>query len=462
MNDVFRPILRLGFASCILLAIFTLFPSACFAQNDDDGRERRNWDPVEFMKRLDRDGDGQLNTEEMGGRSGRFISELGFDVSRPVVIDRVIKKIDSDKKAEAAQERRKGYEATRTIPGFGDEVIDIPGIPGFGMETANGSSATGNVSGNFDEETENTIKAIMERYDDDEDGFLAGDETRRVGRWVGSFEECDTDKDGKLGPAELGEGIKKQMQRRRSGEESQSANDESRNGNEDRGRGRGSERERGQSSSSESAAENAPKNPAPSSSTRSMDGRMSAYVDGVFQKYDKNSDNQLDKDELATVKVQFKDTDGDGIISRDEATNFVAGAQKSGGSVSPAYIEGQRESRNRRSSQSSNNERSNEENANKENPNEESANEENANIVPGDVVMSGKTAYGGDSLSRQTDGDRRDGASDKFMKLDGNNDGQLQMNEFSNGKEWSDDLYKDFVGADGNGDGVITPGEFDR
>lgn len=169
---------------------------------------------------------------------------------------------------------------------------------------------------------------------------------------------------------------------------------------------------------------------------------MTAYVDGVFQKYDKNGNNQLDKDELTTIRVQFKDTNGDGIISREEATDYVTSARSSSGSVSPAYVAGQRGSRSRQDSGG--------------------AGSENGNVTPGDVVMSGKTPYDSKSGSNQTGKDGEHRPSEKFLKLDTNQDGQLQMNEFSSGKEWSDELYDEFVAADANNDGVITADEFDR
>ena len=424
----------------LFASVAIAIPSFCLAQ--DDNNNRRGFDPVDFLKRLDRDGDGQLSTDEMGGRSGRFIAELGFDVSRPIVIDRVIKKIAADKEAEAANERRKGYEATRTIPGFGDEVVDLPEIPGFGLESESGPSGIASVTGNFDEETQNTIKAIMERYDEDKDGLLAGEETRRVGRWVGSVEESDLDKDGKLSPVELAEGFKKQMQRRRSGEDSQTAGDESRNGNSDRGRGRGFSRGQDRSSNSQTSSASPSTSFTPSSSStssRSLEGRMTEYADAMIKKYDKNGDNQLDKEERASVNVKFKDTDGDGNVSREEINEFVASAQKSSGSVSPAYVAGQR---NRRDANG--------------------AGDVIANVTPGDVVMSGKTPYDPKTATSQTENGRPKGASEKFLKLDANKDGQLQMNEFSSGNEWSDELYDEFVAADVNNDGVITAEEFDR
>jgi Ca2+-binding EF-hand superfamily protein len=427
----------------VLLALCLALSATVSAQDDggdnggDRGGGRRNWDPAEFLKRLDRNGDGQLSTEEMGGRSGRFIEQLGFDPSRPVAIDRVVRKIADDRKAEAAKERRKEIEANRIIPGFGDEEIELPVVPGFGEDAAQARSQADNVTGKFDEATEQTVKSIMDRYDENKDGFLAGDETRRIGRWIGGVEEADTDQDGKLSPVELGEGFRKQMQRRQSGENAGSG--DSAGSNRGRSRDWGSFRSPSADSSRNSSPRASAATPA---TTRTLDGRMTAYVDGVFQKYDKNNDQQLDKDELTTVKVQFKDTDGNGSISREEAMDFVSSAQKTGGSVSPAYAAGKSASRESRGSQA--------------------RDDDNAGSVRRDAVLSGRTTATSGQRSTPEDDLRQNGASSKFIELDRNHDGQLQMNEFADGKPWSDALFGEFEKADTNQDGVVSLEEFDN
>ncbi len=46
------------------------------------------------------------------------------------------------------------------------------------------------------------------------------------------------------------------------------------------------------------------------------------------------------------------------------------------------------------------------------------------------------------------------------MKLDTNQDGQLQLAEYAAGQKFSHELYEEFLAADVNQDGVITSNEF--
>jgi len=48
---------------------------------------------------------------------------------------------------------------------------------------------------------------------------------------------------------------------------------------------------------------------------------------GCFKKYDANSDGKLDQEELAATSAlkKAKDTDGDGMISKQEAIALISG-----------------------------------------------------------------------------------------------------------------------------------------
>ncbi len=310
----------------LVVTWLALIPATGLAQ-DDGGRggdrgdraERGQWDPEAFLRRLDRDGNGYLDQNEMGGRSGRFIQNLGFDPSRPVAVTQVIKKIQSDRNEEARQARRQEIEAGRKVPRFGEEV-DLPPVASFGELSSSG--APGSIGDQFDEETRQIVEAYMQRYDENQDGFLAGGETRRVGRLIGGISEADTDKDGRLNAQELAEGYQRQQKQRLSDTGESSSDNRSGRGRPDR--------------SPPSSAGNGFATRPVVVNDRSLDDRVSSYVDGVFKKYDTDGNNSLSEEERAKLRVPFKDTDGDGNISREEAMGYVGGAQQSAGSVSPA------------------------------------------------------------------------------------------------------------------------------
>jgi EF hand len=445
-------ILDSGLAIALLTAGL-LFATSVAAQEergggrDRDEGERRQWDPSEFLKRIDRNSDGVLDVDEMSGRSSRFIERLGFDVSAPVRVDSVLQKIAGDRKEAEDNERMKAYENDPNYRGFTAEGIDQSMAPGFdaegedkamapGFDAAPGASSVsaGNTE-KFDENTQRTITAIMERYDSNGDGVLTeltDDERRRIERWIGAMDAADSNRDDKLTTAEIGEAIKRQNLQR--------SNEESNRGN----RG-GDRRSRGEESrSANNAPVPAPGQPTPAAPPRAFDQRVLSYVDGVFQKYDANRNGILDTPELENVKVKFGDVDGDGAISRDEAISHVVGAQKPGESASPAVASG----RGKRNP------------GNNRNPPAEEAEKDEEDSMRRDIVPAGRTQVfppereGGPGSQDETR------PSTGFAKLDKNQDGQLQMHEFADGQTWTEELSENFHGQDTNRNGLIEPEEF--
>ena len=57
---------------------------------------------------------------------------------------------------------------------------------------------------------------------------------------------------------------------------------------------------------------------------------------------------------------------------------------------------------------------------------------------------------------------RRDGASAKFMELDKNRDGQIDMSEYARPSEWDEDLLEEFREMDVNDDGLVTVEEYSK
>ncbi|MEX2560923.1 MAG: hypothetical protein WD403_13460, partial [Pirellulales bacterium] len=53
--------------------------------------QRRGFDPAQFLQRLDADGNGMLEGEELEGRgrfAARMAQEAGLDTDRPIPLDR--------------------------------------------------------------------------------------------------------------------------------------------------------------------------------------------------------------------------------------------------------------------------------------------------------------------------------------------------------------------------------------
>lgn len=402
-----------------------------YGQDDRSRGERERWDPAEFLDRLDRDDNGVLSPSEMEGRSGRFIRGLGFDTSGNVPVQAIIQKIEKDRQVKAEDERRQQIDADRKVPKFG-EPVDLPPVPGFGA--GNGLPGDeGNIEENYPENIVQVVRAYMERYDENGDGFLSGEsETRRISRIVDDMRAADANQDGRYSPMELAAGYQQQQQRQQAANNKDAAAEE-RNRREAEV-SRSSRREVRSSSSASSS----------SSGSRSMSARASSYVEGVFRKYDTNKDGNLTKDERKNLRVPFTDPDGDGIISRQEAVAYVSGTRKSGGSVSPA-ARAERDPSSGRGPRGGDG---------------AGDGDRDGSDVRRDLVLNGRTVVPAPERSTPEDDLRQSGASRDFLKLDRNGDGQLQMVEFADGRKFTDKIYQEFVAADANDDGVITPGEF--
>jgi hypothetical protein len=456
-----------------------------FQDDDDDDDRRRNWDPTEMLQRMDRDGNKILDTNELGGRGGEFIQRMGFDPSSPIPVDNILRKIQKDREEEERVNRRREIDGSRQVPKFG-EPVELPEVPGFGLVPGSPLAVAQEGAVEYSEEVLESVTRILERFDEDGDGFLAGEETRRIGRFLEGEAETDADKDGRLSQGELAAAYQKMVQQReergenwrgrgrggddddddddnggggrefrRRGQDEDEGDDDSR-----RGRGRRGEGEfrmeggegRGEGRRGEPGRENGENNP-PSREERSsrpqaapsMESRVTSYVEGLYSKYDTNTDGQLSADERANLKVPFNDTDGDGSISRAEATAYVSGAQRGGGSVSPAAQAGT--DGGRRGSRMRDREGSREDG---------DSSDDASGDVRRDVVWSSRTPV----PVPQRGGD--DGEGDgRFQGKDKNGDGQLQFAEFVDEEELTDEIYQDFRDADRNGDGVLSPEEYE-
>ena len=396
-------------------------------ERGDRGEDRRReFDPTPFLTRIDANKNGTLEPAEMRGRTGEFVKRLGFSNERPVAISAITKKVNSDRAARAESERKSEFMEGMSIPGFGEvEEEDGISIPEFGAETD--EVVTGNF--NFSEDDQQDAERIMRRYDRNENGVLEKEEWERT-RWSApSPDESDTNKDGVLSLNEL-------MYREKIRANSSRGSDD----NNDRRTRFSREREVSNRSSRDSSSRSNPsssnrfsrssRSSSSSSSSRSSANRMEQYVSELIQQYDKNNDKQLDKKEIEAMRrkpPESADRNKDGKLSHSE---MLAYYDRSSSTSSSSRTKSSGRGLPSRSLNRSG-----------------YANRTSSKIDVKEYVT-----------KDFEDRIRNAGADSKFMNLDLNKDGQVQMHEFT--EEWDEKQLEEFREYDLNGDGIITPKEW--
>ncbi len=400
-------------------------------REDRGDRERRrrefmrNWDPTDFLTRMDRDKNGFLDSKELDGRSRGFVENMGFDLSKPLAIKTIITKFNTDRGNRLTEERQKKLREDSLVPGFGEEM-DLTPVADFSIDGPEPS-----LSSRYAEKIVNQVEEALKQFDQSGDRMLDNGERRRARL----SSRIDTDEDDNLSPTELAEYYKRQdvenqvsenQVRGRPADSSASQNRSQRFG-------------RNTTNQPQPTKKSAPK---PSASNLSKTQRAIKYVDEIFKKYDKNGDGFLDKDERKNVSVRFKDDDNDKKISRGEALAFVGGGSSSKSS-SKTSAKITRSSSNRGSSRDGNS----------------SAGSDSVSVRR---ELSGFGRIASDPASR---GEARDeirsrGVSSDYFKYDKDQDGQIQMAEFAKPHEWTDKKIAEFDRYDANRDGVITSTEW--
>ena len=385
-----------------------------------DRVDAQRFDVEEYLKKIDKDGNGVLDENEMSGRTKSFISRMGVDTDRPVKVSDVVAKVKRGRR-EWEERRAKENAPPLKVPGFGlTESKESNGsVPGFGQS----DTPSGGRTQQFSKEVQERVNDVLERYDRNKDGILDQDEIRR-GRWGSPKpEESDANRDGKLSRTELATRYVKR--------------DQYYDNNGDRNRGRGDSNDRssrGQStlerteairlggsgstnsfrrSSSRGATSSRPTSSrsssgsSRSSSSSSDRAKYEGYAEGLIKRYDENKSGALEKDEIGKMRRPPKaDANNDGTITKDELIDNLMGGSSSSSSSSTSSDSSSRSASDRGSRSS--------------------------------------------SRSRSS----RGGSSGSFEELDANTDARIHMYEFSD--EWNEEKVKEFYDKDKNGDGVIT------
>lgn len=422
-------------------------------QSGRSGR-RRSFDPASYLQRLDANGNGAIEPNELSDRSRSFVEGLGFNPDETNSLEKIKAKINGDKQSES----RSGSEAAggsalgspdrkivRKVPGFGTTPAERKPVANF---TTVSQPSTGELDGKYGSEIMSQVDAAMSRYDKNSDGKIDQSEMSE-GRWgQPDPKESDTNGDGSLSKAEMAE---RYYRRTRGSSSSDSSSSSSRSS--DRGDSSSSRRSesddrssrrgfsRGESSSRDESNRGSAERPAggeekPAEPARSSGGsdRYRKYADGLMEQYDADKDGNLSKEEVAGMKQKPEnaDLDNNGMISAGELTEAIAnGSMSSRGGASGGSSS--RFSRDRSSSSGGS-----------------SSESRGSDAKPADSNGGGESPRSGSS--------RSSGSKFSFLASDKNRDGNVQMHEFTD--EWSDEKFEEFKTYDKNGDGVITNAEY--
>jgi Ca2+-binding EF-hand superfamily protein len=312
--------------------------------------DRGGFDPSSFLDRLDRNGNGMLDKDEMEGPAQFILSRLqrddpSIDTNKPISIKKIKEKFekmrsgggssddrdrdrdrdrDSDSaRREAEQKVNDSMMAAPLVPGFGapdDELVLAP-VLGFGPSAEL-------MAVEVTPEDLKSAEEMLRRYDRNGDGALAGDEISS--RFSGNPLDFDRNGDKKLSLNELAI----RAARRRVVESSPEVASIRKGGRDDDRRSRSSE-----SSSPapidyyngrKSYLTNAPKLP--------------EGLPGWFASRDVNGDMQVEMSEYSsewssTIVEEFNrfDLNGDGFVTVSECIKAVeSGASASSAVASPS------------------------------------------------------------------------------------------------------------------------------
>ncbi len=399
------------------------------------GGDRGGFDPAAMLSRLDANGNGAIDPDEMQGPARFMLDRLGRDnpeiaaamsASKAIPLSKITKTIEkmrgntngssNSSSSGSSTASTKPKEPEPLVPGFGTKKETTP-ILGFGVD--------GSLSAAVKIEDRDLKEAAerMQRYDTNKDGILDEKEIKD-GRWSDDPMQFDRNGDKKLTQQELAVRYAK----RRAAEDAEKANkDKQSTASIARG-----DRRRSGDDQSRDAAQEAPVNPWNKQASYKIAPRSGASmkVQGIpewFVSSDANRDGQVMMHEFATnwdeaTLNEFArfDTNDDGTITTFETLTAV----KKGvlrGSAPPAA----------------------------------SSSGTVAMAASSSSATSSAPAAALDRTDLPADAEERwvQFAALQIKKSDKNNNGQLTPDE------WSASIG-DFGSVDKNGDGSISLGEF--
>ncbi len=376
---------------------------------DRGGGDSRRFDPTEILKRMDQNGNGQLEPEEVSDRGRRFIGEMasraGLDANQPLPIDKLVAAATGESNEDSAKppsdnsssSSKTKAESPPLVPGFGVATTgQIP--PGFDVPLDKAGRFKRPLEERFEKAVLDRVDDMLRQYDENKDGKidLLGEEGKRA-RWQNDPKASDLNSDGKLDREELCYRIAKIMGSRERTED-------------DRGSS-----SRGKDDSSEARA------------------KVRRYAEGMLRQYDENKNGVLEKDEWSKMRGEpgKADLDRDGTITLDELTdrvgNYASDSSSSSSNNSSTTSSDSSRSRSPWGSRSRG-----------ETSSRDSADTKGGRfLTPTERLPKGLPTW--------------------FARNDADGDGQVKMAEYST--SWNDTTVAEFARYDLNGDGVITPEE---
>jgi len=382
---------------------------------------RKKFNAEKYLKGQDRNKDGVLEPKEI--RSDKFLQQMGIPTGKTAKIEDLVKGYNTRAANESKKERKAFEKRLRTLPQFGATKENV-GVEKFGtVDKSEGllnfdETSTGLKASDFEPEMLKKADKLLSSFDRDGSGFLDGDEISRASWKSPPPEESDLNRDGRLSKMELAKRFSLAQEsnpsNKSNGYLASSEPDSSESRGKFKGPGKHGEFKKGKDRKHnfDRRYDNGAtgKAVAKAKANANSPARFKKYVNEAFEKYDSDSDGKLNKDELASAKLLKKteDTDGDGMISKQEALVFVSGGKKKS-STSP------------------------------------------------------KVTLQATSNSDNYRRDSREGAAPSSQrssldKMDTNADGQIQMHEYSD--TWTAEKLKEFRDKDKNGDGLLSPTEW--
>lgn len=437
-------------------------------QRRDSGRRdrgNRGWDPTEYLRRADANGNGAMDSGELQGRLEQFVRDLGFDTRKPVKISSIVNRAmgEDGNRSRSQSSTETTRKVVRKVPGFG---VETPSEAGGVAANFTSDGQTNNLVAlrrKYGEEISNEIVRSMERYDLNGNGKLEANELQR-GRWGRpSPADSDLNKDGELSLYELAERYKnrsnsRDRERERGGEsnggdrrdrgrtsgggsndsereraraqaraaaqaalakqqEEKKLKEERRNGSRrsdsgasnDRARAReaaaAAMRNRNSGGSSSSSRE-------PTANFASSSDRFEKFAKGLMRRYDSNKDGELDSEEIKKYRrpPEGLDANNDKVVTEDELADALARQAEKASDDSKRSSDSKSRTRSERD---------------------------------------------------RSSGSRSSSGSFSFSRNDTNGDGNIQMHEFvSDPSKWTMEKIKEFQSLDKNNDGILTSAEY--
>lgn len=374
------------------------------AQSKSSGFNVKN-----FLQRLDKNQNGKLEPGEIpDDRTRSFLKNAGVDTDKSVDINSFSKDV-SKKKSERREARRKARSKTN-MPGFAVDH-DNESTMGFAVANSERETIARTASSSFSESSRKMADWVLGKYDKNKDGKLSPDEIKGA-RWQDPpAKDSDTNKDGTLSKVEL----LRRYQKREEGTSKKDSNRSSRSSSRE-----SRSRDRFSRSPDRSSRKSSKKTVIKTSTTTDKKNKnlrrgYEAYVEGIFKKFDENSDGKLDKAEIDKMRRKpdkGADTNKDGNVSSEELLN--------------SYLTKAGQDPVRGSSGS------------------------------GKSSAKSKSSSGSATMTTSSGAKPREPLTD----MDKNKNGQIEMAEFL--KDYTQSSFDKFNKKDLDGDGIITRREWER